>query len=729
MNFKLSREIIILGILTVLFFYKLILHPTQMIYPSYDLQYTYSFLRIFFVDSVKSYGQIPLWNPLVFGGEPFLASSQSAIFYPLNLLYFLVSSDLVFGYMFMLDIFLLGTFTYFFAREIKLDKFSAIIASITMMFSGNITSKILAGHIVIMDGIIWFPLLMYLYEKTINTKRFIFIIFSSIPISLMLFSGNVQIALYALLTASLYVIFRTKFNFFKALSILSISVLIGFSISAIQIIPTLEFSKFSVRSSGLSYQWASDFSFHPYQWLTLFLPHFFGYPLITNTYWGINGNFWELCGYIGIFPIVLGIIAILLKRNKYILFFSILAIFAIFFAAGRFSFVYPLFYKFVPGFNLFRAPARFLFIYSFSIAILAAFGCNILVSKLTKKNTKIIKIISSGLCIIAVLSFLIFILITINKVDIGKILQAHGYAIGNNIQEIVRLIKKDIVLFSILSFSSAILLFLRVKNILNIFAIKFLIIIIIIFNLWFFGLKFYETKSIKDVFKKTPEINIFKNDNSIYRVFDLDGKLLSLPGRNNIQSLTGFESLYLTYYRDFLWQVGNHSDTPYETLFSIYDIKNYEILKLLNVKYIISNKKLSDPNIQKLQNIDSLYMIKNTRPRAYIDYPHGFQEIKIDKYSPNQIKLHTSLPQQGLLVLSEIWYPGWRAFDNGKELTINKTHSIFRSVNLNKGKHRVEFIFDPDTYKVGKIISILSIIFVIAYFIFYKLSQESRRQQ
>ena len=85
-------------------------------------------------------------------------------------------------------------------------------------------------------------------------------------------------------------------------------------------------------------------------------------------------------------------------------------------------------------------------------------------------------------------------------------------------------------------------------------------------------------------------------------------------------------------------------------------------------------------------------------------------------YSPNKASIDVSLDGSGFLVLSDTWYPGWKAFDNGREVEVYKADYALRSVYLEEGQHRVDFVFDPAAFKAGWIISLLSFIALLAYF-------------
>lgn len=737
-----------------------------MIYPASDIINVYSFRESFLSESFKKFGEIPLWNPYMFAGQPF-TNSETAIFYPPHILFLLIPPELAFGYLFALDVYLIGVFTYLFSKKIGLGNFGSFVSAITYMFSGTITLYIFPGHLSLLDSIIWLPLLLLLYEYYLLEKKLIYVVISGVVVGLMLLAGTTQIAIYSLSISFVYFLFRYlsiahRKKILQNVRVFFIPILviiIGISLAAIQLLPTIEFSKLSARSEGLSYYFASDFSLHPYNLITFLLPNFFGSPIVNNTYWGINGNFWSTCGYTGIFSIILALIGIAIKRNKFTLFFLTLIIFSLLFSFGRFGFVFPFFYNFVPVFNLFRVPARFLYIYGLSMAILAGIGADILGRIKLDSQAKIILRKFLFFIFTSLLLFtLIYILIFFRRIDLINIIKSRGYAIGNDLNAIIRLIQQDLIVITIFTFSIYLIILLKVRYIIKLRYIKLLIIIGIFADLCFFSIKFYGTNDPKKIFKNTAEINFLIKDASLFRLFDFDSTLYYLTGKNNIQSLTGIESLYLRDYRDFLWLSGSHSKTPYESFFVFSDINNLNILKLLNTKYIKSSKSLkifNSSEIIKRQN--DIYEITDTFPRSFIvpnaivvknkneliknlenknfDFRNNillekkpnipiknsslYKNVQITHYEPNKITLTAFMDNPGFLVLSEIYNPGWKAFVNGKETEIYKTNYALRSIYLNKGIKNVTFIFDPLSYKIGKLISISSFLLILSYFTYY----------
>lgn len=292
---------LLLALLPLIFFNKIILNPDIMFFPSQDIVSIFAQEKELFQNTVNIHKTFPFWNPYIFSGSPFLGNPTSSMFYPPNALFLIFPIDNAFGYMFMIDLFLIGFFTYLFARSINLSKFSSFISGLILMLSGPMLTLIFPGHLVNFDTFIWFPLILLLYELAIKKQKIIYAIIAAFPIALTLLAGASQIAAFSLLSAFIYFILRVISNLPKSNKYLYLErmfaffflpIIIGLSLAAVQILPASEFYKLSARSNGLSYDFSSDFSLHPKQLISFLFPYFFGNPA-DGTYWG-KGNFWSL---------------------------------------------------------------------------------------------------------------------------------------------------------------------------------------------------------------------------------------------------------------------------------------------------------------------------------------------------------------------------------------------------------------------------------------------------
>ena len=74
----------------------------------------------------------------------------------------------------------------------------------------------------------------------------------------------------------------------------------------------------------------------------------------------------------------------------------------------------------------------------------------------------------------------------------------------------------------------------------------------------------------------------------------------------------------------------------------------------------------------------------------------------VEEFGPHRIVISASVDGPACLVVSEVYYPaGWKALVDGRETRIYKTNIVLRSIFVPEGQHRIEFVFDPWTFRVG----------------------------
>ena len=159
----------------------------------------------------------------------------------------------------------------------------------------------------------------------------------------------------------------------------------------------------------------------------------------------------------------------------------------------------------------------------------------------------------------------------------------------------------------------------------------------------------------------------------------------------------------------------------------------YEFVRYQTV-YVYLNKEYLPrafyvPNAKVLNRDDILAELKKSsfkpkelvllekNPNKSLTNKGNYKEAKIKFYSPNKLYIDINLDDPGFLVLSEIWYPGWKAFDNGKETEIFRGNYILRTIHLDKGNHEIKFIYKPIKFKIGLLISVITALAIIIYFI------------
>ncbi|MDO8660113.1 MAG: YfhO family protein [Candidatus Parcubacteria bacterium] len=775
------KALLILFILAHIFFYK-IFSFDQTVYPALDNLYSSSPEKSLFSYSIFTYKSLPLWNPYVFSGSPFLGNPTAAMFYPLNILFVLFQVNFAFGYMFVLDSFLIGSFTYLYSRTVKIDQYGSLISGITIMFSSPLITMVYPGHLQNFNTFIWFPLALLFLELMISRIKILFSLLLGITISLMLTAGIPQIAIYEIIALTIYFVLRSLFEIksfnlaLKLIFLLCLSFLAGILLSSVQLLPSIEFFGLSQRGNGLNYAFSSDFSINPRQIISVIFPYFFGSP-INGSYWA-KGNFWESTLYIGIFPLIFALLAVLFKKSRYVFIFSVLGLFALIYSLGKYGPIFPFFYHHIPGFDSFRVVGRFRYIYVFSLSILAGIGVNFLLNKFKNRIQHFFLKFSILIPIMIIISATFLLYFDTNKTNIyiyEKYVLRNSFAVGINHSILYEQTKKDIIFFLLITLSLYTAITLKRKKIISLNQLKIFIIFAIILDLWLFGSRFINTKNIKDIYRSTPILNKIIEDKSTYRVFDMEGAYIPLLSQYKVENITGVDPLYLKDYRDFLWSIGNHAEMLYESSLQITDISKPIILNLLNVKYVIANKKIIVDGLSEISSSNSTieyapkpnslqYLYKNAEllPRAYIvpnaivsdkqkvldllldknfdpkkyiileKQPAGvpltnnssFKQIDMFNPSFNRKSLKINMSDSGFLVLSEIAYPGWKAFDNNKEIEILKADYILRSLYLKPGYHDVEFIYNPDSYRVGMIISSITLLSYAVFFIYLRITKK-----
>ena len=542
--------------------------------------------------------------------------------------------------------------------------------------------------------------------------------------------------------------------------------LIGFGIGAVQMIPTWELLSLSNRGGGISLESASSFNFSPITFITFILPYFLG---DLTTYYG-EGNFEEGYAYIGIFTLVLLLFGILRKPgNRYIYFFSFLLIFSGILMLGSNTPLYTILWH-LPVFNAMRAPGRFAYLLTFSGAILAGFGVSHLINLTYNK-----KIVSN------ILSIFLILLLTcggiISLIGIERLLPQ-----GFFLDRITSMQQDVFISFAFLCLSIA-LLMLWTKQKLGLVSFKFLIVTLIVIDLFLAGLsalpatvKMAKLPSIfapqtakfllqdKDIYRTMPvypgivAIRSKDNDSTITLI-----KLLT-PEFNawlNISNISMHSGLFcVQHWKEVMsiFRIGTPQSIKEDEVVPLI-IKNSQLLNLFNVKYILFTLDINDDRFPTVFEDNGVKIIENKQvlPRAFV--VHNFKVIKakekmlkelgsrefkpeqyvlleekppldinsnsivsstakIVDYQNEEVSIQCSMKDNGFLVLTDIYYPGWQVYIDNKKGKIYRAYHTFRAVYLEKGNHLVKFQYEPLSFKIGLCISLLTLLSIAIFFLF-----------
>ncbi|MCX7920089.1 MAG: YfhO family protein [bacterium] len=750
----------ILLILVLLLFGKIIINNEY--FSGLDLVNAFYPWKTFLVQSVQA-GELPLWNPYTFCGNPFIANFQACIFYPLDMVFFFTSPANAFRILLILHIFLSGLFTYILARYLHLNRTASIFSASVFMFSGFIFVRLSAGHSTMINGYAWIPFIFYLFLKTISEKKSILFLFLSIILAMQFLCGHPQVPYYTLFALGIYLFGYTVFQWqserklkplmYPWITFIAGGIVAG-TLAAIQMIPAWELTQLSAtRAGGVQYELATVASLSLKYLLLFFAPMLLGSPL-DNTFWGGLAGFTETAGYLGIIPLLLSIYAVYrTRRTQMTILFSLIGLIALLFACGKHTPFYWLFYHYFPGFNLFRCPARWLMFVTFAVAILSGIGLHNLIEFAQEK--KELKKYLIFLCFIGTIivltigvlnSFKRDIIITLFQNEIASLSEFYGPSVPkeqlaalipqdamvNRFQVIINTLWKGFGLFLISS--SIFYIFWRSKT--ATWYLKVLPIVVLLGDLWSFDVWFITTdkaeKFAENYYFNSPEVQFLKSDNTYYRILCLDEVLSWMhttetgptaefrpnrPMLHQIYDTRGYDPVTLRSYVDYINRMQGYPQRSYQGgLLYIPSIEkcDWQMLSRLNVKYILTVNEVNDPNLD-LVFYDRLkiYQNKTFIPRAYFVHDQRQEnivrtEINIETYTPNRIEVSVSNNSTGLLVLSELAYPGWQVTVDGKKKAMVVYEEIFRAVELEPGKHQIQFRYQPLSFRLGKLVSLIS---------------------
>jgi hypothetical protein len=126
---------------------------------------------------------------------------------------------------------------------------------------------------------------------------------------------------------------------------------------------------------------------------------------------------------------------------------------------------------------------------------------------------------------------------------------------------------------------------------------------------------------------------------------------------------------------------------------------------------MLRNPKLNLRQSVVLENANTMSMNLLSRRQDAV----WNSQAKINNYSPNGVSILTTQTASGFLVLSDQYYPGWKAYVDGRESEIIKANYLFRAIYLSAGPHQVEFLYTPSSFVWGCICCLISVVGIALY--------------
>jgi hypothetical protein len=738
--------LLLLLLATVVFYWKILLtRQFTLLIGSEGVNQAYSWLN-FWIASIRQ-GTLPLWGPYTSAGRSFIGEMQTAAFYPLHLILLLVPfnhdgvfSPQLYHQWFAFAHFLGACFMFALVREFGLSRFSAIVAGLCFSCSGFVAR---AEWPHMFESAIWLPLILLFLLRAIRADEVrrlaLWASLSGLCLGLSVLAGGLHVVMMQAIVVVTAAVFaglnprmigkacggRPRIVAAFAAAVVAI---VGLCAGAIQLLPSAEYSARALRWLGSAGALQASQKI-PYAYLSDGLyPHGFVGLLLSFAFGGNLGAGEVISPYVGVFPLIAAIIGIWkCWSNLWVRYLAGLALGAFLYSLGSFSLLHGALYALVPYLWMAREAARFMYLTTFSMAILAAFGVETLLGEKGRQTdwrglSRILGwSVVAGAVALAIPA--LFGRPEINpwaSFSILMIFLSYGlfrYILRGQVGTGVRLLVVGLILFDLSAFN------------------------------WSPRNKIQTTKTQSDQLERALSCRAaagwLKSQPGPFRV-----QILADP-QPNIGDLFGVQTLSgggVTLLKDFI-AVNGRSD-------------------LLNVRYTLRPASAVEPGAVYRDASWKVYENPDAYPRAWVVHeaivepsPERLVErrdsagidlrqqallgarleaaveprvegagesVSFRSYGANRMELSVRAESQGLLVLSEIFYPGWRATVNGAGQRIYKVNGGLRGIVVPRGENRVVLAYTPWSVYIGAFLTLGTFFGVLAAFTLRR--REPRRE-
>jgi Bacterial membrane protein YfhO len=753
-----------------------------------------------------------LWNPYIFCGMPAYAIGIGFKWF--NLIYVVITYfKKIFESIFSVDytswttyLIFLGISSIFLVRYLTKNTLVGLFSGIATSFTTGIIVFLFIGHVTKLAAIAFYPLIFLILLKFQNKIRLIDILILIIILQLSVQSFHAQIIFYTLFAIAVYYIYfliralvkkenENRAKILKSASVFIFSFIIALLIQSDNITQIYEYTPYSTRgtesildktkgkveqNTSDYYEYHTSWSFSPEEVLTFIVPSFYGFgnstydgpltnnqPVRVNTYFGQMPFVDVAVGYMGIIVFVFALFGIFTRwKDPFVQFLTILSGIALIISFGKnFPVLFDLLFYNLPYFNKFRVPSMILVLVQLSVPILAGIGLMRIISLRDEKDEKlkrIIKNLAIGLSVVFILFLLLNSAISdwfVSRVnDYAASIQQSNQRLAQQSQALSEytagMFSRDLLFgFAFLSIT-----FWAVVGYINQrFSKDSLVLIVIILtvvDLWRIdarGEDYVDSPELKNLFSQPDYITAIKNQNNKepFRILNLkqDGSYGSFSNNANFNENFQLEDFY-----------GYSAVKPrsYQDIIDVIGPANPTLWRMLNVKYLVTNKPVQAEGFSLVNKTDKsiVYKNENALPRVYFvdsvktesgisllnniknstfDPKHiAFTDNKINvepvdstayakvvEYKDELIKVDARASGNNFLFLGDTYLPyGWKAKIDGQETKIYKANYGFMGIIVPKGKHTIDFSFAPASFYITKyVVLLLSSSVIILYIV------------
>ncbi len=676
-------------------------------------------------------GHLPLWDASSFSGYPFLSNPQVALFYPLNWPLLLLPVRFGLSWHVLIHLVVAGLGMFLLVRQLSGSRAGAWLAALTFAFSGFMSARIWAGHIGLIATDVWLPWLLLGTAWSVQRKSIWAAIIGGLPLALAILAGHTTSLLYIGLAwglFALYLLFTTP-NRWLVIRQMAIMTVLGFLLAGVQLVPLAEFSTVSSRAAEPTFEFATAYSLPPSHIITWLLPEFFGEPTRAG-YWSVPA-FDELTYYVGLLPL-LGLALALRRPSKLGWFYLALIVLGFLLALGSYGFLYGIFYDLLPPFRLARAPGRAAFLLVFALpALLGEAVAQWEQLEWTEKQAGFMRWLVGGtaVALLASLAATGAVFAAQHPTETSGRLwhQLGGWGIA----------------FLVVVVSGWLLVryFAEPDVIRKRYWLGGLTLLLVA-DLWVFGFKLVQVggtavdplwTDAKQIIGET-ELRVLPWGISI---FEQNG-----VAQVGLSSVFGYNALEVGANIAFASSVPDPRSTAYDilgagTVVATAPLQGVEdgerplqllgntdrvwvyqrgrtlpLARLVTQAEIIPDAAVATARVHQPDFDPATTAILESEPGCAL--PGGVSEgtAVISEKANGFWHIQTDSPTPALLILSETAYPGWRVFVDGVAQEWLTAYTAVRATCVPAGEHTVEWRYQPRSYAIGGMLSLLGLILV-----------------
>ncbi|MBT8406071.1 MAG: YfhO family protein, partial [Deltaproteobacteria bacterium] len=726
--------------------------------------------RYIWIETARQ-GHFPFWNPYIKCGVPLFATIQTGVLYPFSLIYLFLPLDLAFNWTIILHFFLAALFTYALMRELGATFQGSLTAALALLFSGYLIS--VHNMLNTLLSVSWYPLVILCGCRLVQSGKIRWALASAITLACMFLGGGAEVVLFAVASLLLLCIYPELLplriagnspNLKRRLGLLGLTLIVFLGLSMVQLLPFLELYPQSHRYGGVDLQEATIWSLAPRDLIYFLLPGYFGKRASPDLYWEMQNYLKTI--YLGPVIFLLGGVYFIRQGKRSLPLLAALGL-VLLLALGKYTPLYPFLYKHLPLFSNLRYPVKFLFLLVFYLCVVSGLGLDLVAKRFSEKHKVTPWHTGLQVGLIIALTGLLLLAVFFPGPVLDQVQKWSGNTLDTDYLLMALHSFKRLLFIMIVSL---ILVFFGLRHKLVRFGSPLLLMLLAL-DLFIGNRGFVQKLDGVSFHATTPMIRTLKADADLFRFHVMPEKrdLSVITGKNYREShLRRKDALgYDLMMEHHLFDIDGYNvplQPRYEKIIGLIRGQPLtsirDLLDMLNVKYVLSGYPTDIPGYTLVRDqgrTSKLYENSNWLPRVFLvknfQVLEGDQEfarafigsdfnpretvllesqpfrfltlkkqpaipaispaVRIVKYQKNKIVLAVDTPEAAFLFMSEAYYPGWKAYVDGKDEVILRANYAFRAIPVGPGSHRIEVVCKPWSFKVGSMVSLFTILLLL----------------